>query len=68
MKKRITKKTSKKVEIRQEKNSLIDGWGLILLIIGISLFLLKEEIRIIGGFVALIGLIRIIYVLIKYRQ
>ncbi len=67
MKKRMAKKTSKKVEARQERTNLIDGWGVILLIIGIALFLLREDIKIIGGIIALIGFIRIIYALIKYR-
>jgi len=51
---------------KYKKSAFIDGWGLILLIIGIALFLLREDIKIIGGIVALIGFIRIIYVLAKY--
>ena len=44
----------------------IDGWGLILLIIGIALFLLREDIRWVGVVVFLIGFSRILYILNKY--
>ena len=56
----------KKRSRSNRRRNFIDGWGLILLIIGIALFLLREDIKIIGGIIALIGFIRIIYVLAKY--
>ncbi len=60
----MSKINSKKAQKQRKTN--IDGWGLILLIIGIALFLLRPEMKIIGGVVAIIGFIRIIYVLMKY--
>lgn len=44
------------------RRSFIDGWGLILYIIGIALIILREDSRIMGGIIALIGFIRIAYV------
>ena len=62
----MARKTSKKESVKKNKSMFIDGWGLILLIIGIALFILRQDILFIGIFIILIGLIRIIYVLIKY--
>jgi len=67
MKKRKSEKPRTSKKIKQKKTSSIDGWGIILLIIGIALFLLREDIRIIGGIIALVGVIRIVYVLLKYK-
>ncbi len=51
---------------RRRKHSFIDGVGLILLIIGIALILLRQDIKIFGLIITLVGFIRIIYTLAKY--
>ncbi|MAG01877.1 hypothetical protein CMI42_00930 [Candidatus Pacearchaeota archaeon] len=58
------KKHSSRRETR--KFNFIDGWGLILLIIGIAISILREDVRTIGIVVILIGIIRITYSLTKH--
>lgn len=60
------KRRIRKTIIKPARQNFIDGWGVILLIIGIALFLLREEMRTMGGIIALAGFIRIIYVFIRY--
>lgn len=61
----MPKKNKRRIK-KQAGQNFIDGWGVILLIIGIALFLLKEEMWTMGGIIALVGFIRIIYVFIRY--
>jgi len=61
------RRSSKEKEFNKDKQiNFMDGWGLILLIIGLALLLLRQEMMVLGAIIAIIGFIRIIYVLVKY--
>lgn len=51
------------------KEPMIDGWGLIILVIGIALLLLgnSQESKNTGIILLSIGIIRILYILLKYN-
>lgn len=60
----------KKEKIARKKEPIIDGWGLIIVIIGLALLFLGDSpgSRNAGIIILIIGFIRVLYVLFKYGK
>ncbi|MCK5624878.1 hypothetical protein KAI04_03485 [Candidatus Pacearchaeota archaeon] len=61
-------KDIKKEDEMAKRNNVIDGWGLIILIIGLAMKFLSQDNNIanVGLLLIIVGVIRIFYVLIKH--